>query len=73
MTTEIEDSCEELHLSLNQLNDGSDRQRVPLQDEDNSGNDPHLVPGFLRLCSGMFPQRFRSVSVPVGSRKIRLV
>ena len=61
--------CEEPHLGLNQLNDGTDRRRVPLQDEDHPGNDPHLVPGFPHLCSGMFPERFRSASVSVGSRE----
>ena len=45
-------ACEELRLGLSPLNDGTDRRRVPLQDEDHPGNDPHLVPGFPRLCSG---------------------
>ena len=60
--------CEETRLCLSQLNDGIDRQRVPLQDEDHHGNDPHLVPGFPRLCSGMFPERFRSASVSIFKR-----
>ena len=64
--------CEEPRLSMNQLNDGTDRRRVSLQDEDHPGNDPRLVPGFPRLCSGMFTERLRSVSVPVGSRVIHL-
>ena len=62
-------SCEEPRLGLNQLNDVTDRRRVPLQDEDHPGNDPHLVPAFSRLCFGTLPERFRSVSVPVGSKK----
>ena len=65
--------CEEPRLSLSQLNDGTDRRRFPVQDKDHSGNDTHLVPGFLPLCSEIFPERFRSVSVPVGSRGYRLV
>ena len=60
--------CEEHRLGLSQLNDGIDRRRVPPQNEDHPGNDPQLVPGFPRLCSGMFPERFRSASVSVGSR-----
>ena len=67
------DHCEEYRLGLNQLNDGTGRLSIPLQDEDHSGNDPQLIAGFLRLCSGMFPERFRSVSVTVGSKEIRLV
>ena len=47
--------CEEPRLCLSQSNDGIDRRRVPLQDEDDPGNDPPLVPAFPRLCSGMFP------------------
>ena len=46
-------NCQETHLGLNQLNDGTDRRRVPHQDEEHPGNDPHLVPDFPRLCSGM--------------------
>ena len=65
--------CEERRLSLNQLSDGTDRPSIPFQDEDHSSNDFHLVPSFLRLRSEMFPERFRSVSVPVGSTEIRLV
>ena len=61
--------CKEPRLGLSQLNDGIDRRRVPLQDEDHLGNDPHSVPGFPRLCSGMF----RSALVSVGSREIRLI
>ena len=60
-------ACEEPRLGLNQLNDGTDRWRVPLHDEDHPGNDPHLVPVFPRLCSGMTPERFRGASVTVGS------
>ena len=65
--------CEEPRLCLSHLNDGTDRWRVPLQDEDHPGNDPHLVPGFPPLCSGMFPKGLRSASVSVGSREIRLI
>ena len=32
-----------------------------------------FVPGFALLCSGMFPERFRTVSVPVTSRETRLI
>ena len=46
---------------------------VPLQDEDHPENDPHLVPGFPGLCSGMFPERFRRMSAFVGSKEIRLI
>ena len=46
-------------MGLSQLDCRHDRQRTPLQDEDHSGNDPRLVPGFLRQCSGMFPEWFR--------------
>ena len=62
-----------LGLGLNQLTDGTGRLRSPLQGEDHFGNDLHLVPGFLRLCSRKFLERFRIVSVPVGSRESRLV
>ena len=65
--------CENTLLDLGQLNCGTDRQRSPLQVGDHSGNDPQLLPGFLCRCSGMFPERFRSVSVSVGSRKICLI
>ena len=64
--------CEEPPLGLNHFIDGTDRRRVPLQDEDHPGNHPHLVPGFPTLRSGTFPERFQSTSVPVGSREIRL-
>ena len=66
-------SYEEPRIGLSHLNDGTDRRRVPLQDKDHPGNNPHLVPDFPRLCSGMFPERFWSASVSVGSREIRLV
>ena len=46
--------------------------RKPLQDQYQSENDPQLVPGFLHRCSGSFSERFRRVSVYVGSREIRL-
>ena len=64
---------EELRLGMNQVNDGTNKPRVPFQDEDYPGNDPHLLPGFPRLCSEMSPERFWSVSVPVGSNEIRLI
>ena len=59
-------------LGLSQLSCGTDRLRVPLQVEDHSGNDPQLVPGSLYPCFWMFPERFRSASVSVGSREARL-
>ena len=65
--------CKRPHLCLIQLTEGTNRRRIPLQHEDHSGNDPHLVRGFPRLYSGMFPDRFWIVSVLVGSREIRLV
>ena len=65
--------CEEPLLCVSQLNDKIDRRRVPLQDEDHPGNDPHLVPGFLRLCSRKFPEEFRSASISVGSEETRLI
>ena len=64
--------CEEPRLGPNLLIDGSDRRRIPLHDEDHPGNNPHLVLGFPRLCSGMFTEGFRSASVSVGSKEIRL-
>ena len=51
----------------------ADRRRVPLQDEDHPGNDPHSIPSFPRLCSKMFPEWFWTASVSVGSGKIRLI
>ena len=48
-------------------------RRCLLQDEDHSGSRPHSFPGFPRLCSGMFPERFRNASVSVGSKEIRLI
>ena len=44
-----------------------------LQDEDHSGNGPHLLPGFLYLGSGISPERFRSEPELVGSEEIRQV
>ena len=67
--SKIQGTCDDPRLDLSQLNDETDRRRVPLQDEDHPENDPHMVPGFPRLCSGTFPQRFRSVSVSAGSRE----
>ena len=48
------------------------------QREQNSGTErdydnPHLLPSFLRLCSGMIPERFRTVSVPAASIELHLV
>ena len=63
----------EVPLGLSQLNDVTERRRVPLQDEDHPGNDPHLVPRLLRLCSGMILERFRSVSASVDSKNIRSI
>ena len=48
-------------------------ERHPLQDEDHSGNDPHLFPGFFYLNSGMSPERVRSEPGLVCSEEIRLV
>ena len=60
-------------LGLSQLDSWHDRQRTPLQDGNHSRSDPRLVPGFLRRRSGMFPERFWRMSVPLGSTEIRLV
>ena len=65
--------CERFRPGLSQLDCWRNRQGTPLQDRDHSGNDPRLVPGFLRRRSGMFPERFRSASVSVGSREIHLM
>ena len=65
--------CEEPCVGLNLLSDGTVTRRVPFQDEDHPGNDPQLVPGFPRLCSGRFPELLRSASESVGSREIRLI
>ena len=64
--------CERSRPGLSQLGCWHDRRRTPLQDGDHSGNDPRLVPGFLRQRSGRFLERFRRMSVSVGSREIRL-
>ena len=50
-------------LGLSQLNDGTDRRRFPLQDDNHPGTDPHLVPVFPRLCSGMFLERPKCVRI----------
>ena len=71
--SEKRENCQECRLGLNQMKDGTDKRSVPLQDEDHRGNDPHLVSGFPRLCSGMFPEWLRSVSVSVGSRETCLI
>ena len=47
--------------------------RYLFQVEDHSGSRPHSFSGFPRFCFGMFPERFRSASVSVGSREIRLI
>ena len=60
---ELLSHCESPRLGLNQLVDWTDRLRIQLQDEDFSGNDHKLVADFQRLQSGMFPERFRIVSV----------
>ena len=50
-------------MCLSQLNDGIDRRRVPLQDEDHPGNDPHLVSSFptfvFRNVPGTVPECVR--------------
>ena len=66
-------NCEELRLVLNHINNGTDSRRVPLQDEDHPGNDPHVVPDFPPLCSGIIPERSRSASVSAGSRENHLI
>ena len=42
-----------------------------LQDEDHSGNRPHLFPGLCRMRSGTSPKRFRSGPELVGSEESR--
>ena len=51
----------------------SGRGRCLLQDEGHSGSRPHSFPGFPRLCSGMFPERFWNAFVSVGLREIHLI
>ena len=70
---ELMSPCLKHLLALSQMNDGSYRLRIPLQDGDLSGNVPHLKTKYLCPCSGMFAERFRSVSGSVGSIEIRLV
>ena len=43
------------------------------QEKDHYRHGPHLVLGFLRLNSGMFPERFRIVPGPVVSKRICLI
>ena len=57
------DICEEHRQGLYQQSDATDRLRISFQDKDHSGNDPHLGPGFVSICSGMLPEQFRSVFV----------
>ena len=61
--------CEKYLPGLTHLNYWWDRQRTQLEDGDHSGNDTHLVPDFLHQYSGMFPERFRKVTLSVGSKK----
>ena len=49
---EIPPTCEEPCLSLNPQSDETNRQRILLQDENHSGNDPRFVPGFPGPVSG---------------------
>ena len=44
-----------------------------LQDKGHSWSRPHSFPGYPHLCFGMFPERFRSASVSVGSEETRLI
>ena len=64
-------SCHDSLLGLSFVYSG--RGRCLLQDEDHSGSRHHSFPGFPRLCSGMFPERFRNASLSVGSREIRVI
>ena len=57
---------------LSQLNCWTNRQRTPLRDWDHSRNGPQLVPSLQSNCPRMYPERFRRMFVPVGSREIRL-
>ena len=63
-------SCEKFLLGLRQLECWNDKQRIPIQDGDQFGNDPQLVPGFVSQCSEMFPECFRRLSVSVGTKEI---
>ena len=65
--------CERSLPEMSHLNYLCNRQRTLRQDGDYSNNDPHFVPGFLHHCSGMFPERFQKLSVPVGWREVRLI
>ena len=66
-------TCEEPRLGVSHLDERTDRHRLPLQDEDDPGNDRQLVPGFPPLYYGTFTEWVRSVSVSVGSTEIRLI
>ena len=65
---EILSPCERSRPCLSQLGCWQNKQRFPVQDGDHSGDDPHLVPGFVRQRSGVFPERFRRMSVRLVSR-----
>ena len=67
--TKILWNCERSHPGQSNWNCWTERQKIPLRDRHHSGNDPQLVPGFPSRCWGMFPERFRGMSVPVGSRE----
>ena len=65
-------NCKALRPCLNPLSDGTDKRRTRLQHDHHFGNNPHLVPEFSSLFPGMLPERFRSLSVLVGSTEIHL-
>ena len=65
--------CKEPRFGLNQLSYETDRLRIPLQDENLSEDELHMIPGFLRLGSGCSAERFRNVSLHVSSIEIRLL
>ena len=64
---------EALLLGLSQLSDGTDKRRIPFQDEDLSWNKPHLLPGFPSPCSELFMKQLQIVSVTVDLGKCSLV
>ena len=60
--------CRKCHLGW--IFERSDSERHRLQDEDHSGNYPHLFPGSLHLNSGMSSERIQSEPGLVGSEEL---
>ena len=64
--------CESRKSRLGLIPEKTDSERHPLQDEDHSGNDPHLFHGFLHLNCGMSLERVRNEPELLGSEEIHL-